>query len=137
MIHGFDVEDSPPPPPATRAPHSWHYALPTGIGVWHDGHRGSLKAVPQLLQNFPVSRVPQLGHVVGVKKLSPAWCPSSAMYRGSFVTEETAASKALQARFTFHALFLAGYSPNTIDGPPKKTAGTRPAVGESEELVTT
>lgn len=102
MIHGFDVDDSPPPPPATRAPHSWQYAFPTGIGVWHDGHRGSLKAVPQLLQNFPVSRVPQLGHVVVVKKLSPAMVSGLCNVPWLNSLGRDRCEQDLQARLTLH-----------------------------------
>ena len=61
----------PRPHPQPESPHSWQYAFPTAIGVWHDGHRGWLKAVPQLLQNFPVPRAPQFEHVVVVKRLFP------------------------------------------------------------------
>ena len=71
-IQGFADALAPNVTAPIALPHSWQNLLPGVSEAPHEAQLGRWSAAPQLLQNFPVAALPQLGHFVeGLVKTAP------------------------------------------------------------------
>ncbi len=71
-IQGFADAMDPSVTAPIALPHSWQNLLSGVSEAPHEAQLGRRSVAPQLLQNFPVAALPQLGHfVVGLVKTAP------------------------------------------------------------------